>query len=418
MSGVAVVEGRRNRATQLFLTVTLAASLALQRFAIPAGDAGVDIVGPVGVLLAAIALARGALVLDRRRLGFFLLLMLWSIVGSLARALYRDPFNVPLSITSLGQFLLLNAFCVLSFSEPLDERKFFQTFTALLGVVAAGGILQFFLQFVGISFFQFTGLLPAAVLFEAGYNLVIPVGIAALNKSNGLVLLEPSFFSQMMALALIIEIVVFRRLFYLLLFGLGLVVAFSGTGLLVFGGFLVIASAGMGVRGFQLAVVTLVVCVVLAAVATQVSPDFVHVFSNRMDEVNQPGSSGFIRFQAPFMTLQSAWSRDPTGWLFGIGAGATRHLNVAFDLSSNTPTKVVLEYGVPALFLYVMMILTAARSHTQRILTLPCMILLFFCGSYEQQGAILFPIYLLICVAKLRPASANASAPPSRSASA
>ena len=105
-----------------------------------------------------------------------------------------------LTLPSLAQFLLLTSFCVLSFARDMDERVFFRGGANILALIAAAGILQFLLQFAGLGLFSFTHLLPDRMLFESGYNLAIPVGIGDIMKSNGFFLLEPSIFSQSMAM--------------------------------------------------------------------------------------------------------------------------------------------------------------------------------------------------------------------------
>ena len=52
-------------------------------------------------------------------------------------------------------------------------------------------------------------------------------------RANGVFLLEPSFFSQVLAVGIVAELCTFGRLSRLALFGLALIVSYSGTGLIV-----------------------------------------------------------------------------------------------------------------------------------------------------------------------------------------
>ncbi len=401
---------RRQRIAMLVSVGVLAVSLVLQRFAIPLGEEGIDVVGPIGLLLAAMAVLFGGFIIDRRRLVIFLMLTLWLMTGAACRAIYPSTAVSLISVSSVAQFLLLNAFCLLSFAERVDEQVFFRWVTYALGSIAALGIVQFGLQFVGISIFSFTGLIPDRVLFESGYNLVIPTGIGSLNKSNGFFLLEPSIFSQFMAIGLIIEMLAFRRILFLALFACGIVLAFSGTGLLVLAAFLVGVSGRLGSRGLLIGFGSTIFILMIAGCAWYFVPEVAQIFLNRVHEFNTPGSSGYARFHTPLMALQRGWGRDNIAWLIGIGGGASRYLNLPFSFNLNTPIKVALEYGVPGLVFYTAMILRAERTTLQGVLVLPCLVLLFVAGSYEQFAPILFPVFLLICVARLHPSFPGAAA--------
>ena len=66
------------------------------------------------------------------------------------------------------------------------------------------------------------------------FNTVIPVQHgASLFKSNGFVFIEPSTFSQFLALAIVIELAVFHSMRRFALFALAYLVTYSGTGLIV-----------------------------------------------------------------------------------------------------------------------------------------------------------------------------------------
>ena len=158
-AGVRAAPGRQELVGR-FAAAILICSLILQRFALPAGEKGVEIVGPAGLLLAALAMYRGAFVIHRARLNLFMLLTLWLALVSAWQAMHPNAYDLAFSLNSLLQFLLLNAFCVLSFAEELDEGVFFRWAANILATVALAGILQFVVQIVGLRFFEFTGLLP------------------------------------------------------------------------------------------------------------------------------------------------------------------------------------------------------------------------------------------------------------------
>lgn len=396
---------RRRDPALIFAAGTLVLSLFLQRFAVPVGSQGMDIVGPLVLLLAFWAVLNGALVLHRTRLLLFGALALWTVLGAAWQTVHPNSYGVGLTLPSLAQFLLLTSFCVLSFARDMDERVFFRGGANILALIAAAGILQFLLQFAGLGLFSFTHLLPDRMLFESGYNLEIPVGIGDIMKSNGFFLLEPSIFSQSMAMGLILEILAARRAWFLALFAAGLLLSFSGTGWIVLLSFLLSVGARLGRRGILLAAGLAMAIVAVFAAVVYFSPDTADVFAGRVAEFSQPGTSGNLRFTTPFQLMNEVLAREPTAWLFGIGPGASERLSLAYEYDVNTPIKILLEYGMPAVVLYVAIFLSAQRTKLQGALVVPCLVLVLLAGGYQEFAPVLFPILLLICIARLRPAA-------------
>ena len=122
-------------------------------------------------------------------------------------------------------------------------------------------------------------------------------------------------------------------------------------------------------------------------------------------EFSQPGTSGNLRFTTPFQLMNDVLAREPTAWLFGIGPGASERLSLAYEYDVNTPIKILLEYGLPAVVLYVAIFLTAQRTKLQGALVVPCLVLVLLAGGYQEFAPVLFPILLLLCVARLRPSA-------------
>jgi hypothetical protein len=67
----------------------------------------------------------------------------------------------------------------------------------------------------------------------------------------------------------------------------------------------------------------------------------------------------------------------------------------------NTPLKLLLEYGIAGLGLYLAAILSARRTRRQRTLVLPMLVLLLLTGGYHQFAPMLFLVVLVITVARL-----------------
>lgn len=393
----------RGQQVLLFTTVIVAASVFLQRFSLPAGGKGINIVGAIGLGFAAVGLLRGALRFSRVRLFLFLLLCTLVLMGMAYRQIHPGRFQIGGSLQSLLQFLILTSFATLSFTEPVPEREFMRRVTAVLSLVAIAGIVQFVVQFGGLRLFSFRGIVPDAILFEDGYNLQIPLGFGNLFKANGFFMLEPSIFSQVMAFALMLEILVLKRARVLVLFAGGLLLSMSGTGWIVLMAFVATVAFSMGRRGVIVSVVTLVVLGLLVAAVGVLAPDVTAAFSDRLDEVTRPSTSGHLRFITPFWLLNDVLIQEPAAALFGIGGGAAEKLTMPYDYTVNTPVKIALEYGLPALVAYVVLLAAGRKTATQRAILAPSLVLLLFSGGYQQFAPMLFPVLLVLSVANLRP---------------
>ena len=387
----------------LFTTVVLAVSMFLQRFGVPAGGKPVNVVGPIGLGIAVVGVLRGTLTFSRIRLPLFLLLCALASFGMAYRQIVPGVFQTGTILPSLLQFLLLTSFATLSFAQPVPEREFMRRVTAVLSLIAVAGIGQFVAQIVGLGLFSFRGLVPPSLLFEDGYNLQIPAGFANLYKSNGFFLLEPSVFSQFMAFGLILELLVLRRIRILALFAAGLMLSMAGTGWIVLAAFVVSSAFSMGRRGILISILTLALVGLLAGGALVLAPDAAAVFSSRLDEVVRPSTSGHLRFITPFWLLDDVMTGEPSAALLGIGSGGSERLIRSYEYTVNTPVKIAIDYGLPALAVYVALLAAGRKTVTQRAVVLPGLVLLLFAGGYQQFAPALFPVLLVMSVANLRP---------------
>ncbi len=396
-----------------FTVLILASALALQRFGLLLGTSYVSIVGPIGLLLAGTGLRQGWLALDFGRLMIFGALVASIMAGSAIRAAFPDAYGAAPSWLSLLQFVGLSAFGVFVFDRPVDEKRFFHAVNAVFTVLAAAGILQFVVQFAGVSLFSFSSFVPANLLLEGPYNTVIPIGVGSFDKSNGLVLVEPSVFSQMMALAVIIEVLVLRRSLRLLLFAAGLVTSISGTGWLMILTFVLTAVLSLGARGLIMSVATVAVGVVALGGLSLAFPAGFDVFVQRTGEIYAVGSSGHDRFVTPWWLAGFVMHRTPLAALYGLGPGTSEHLPMhpAWDYNTNPPVKIFVEYGIACVVFYIIFLLIAERTSTQKALLAPVLVLLLLDGGYSQFPPVLFPALLLVSVAKLSQAPPGAGRP-------
>ena len=363
----------------------------------------INIVGPVGLLGGFIEVVRGRLSFNRTRLILFLGLLSLVTLGSMYRSMTTVPLGATGSVPSILQFLGLTFFTTFEFAVAMDERRFFFIVNRVLLFIAIAGILQFSIQFLGVQIFTFSDYLPSAIMAEKGWNLQISYGIGQLYKSNGFFLVEPSVTSQFSAVAIVIEVLFFNRLWYILIFSLAFVAAFSGTGGFVLFGFIVASSLRLGVRGLTNALILVMVLTVMSGLVMLVSPDVAAMAQGRMNELQTPDTSGYMRFVTPFMMIGDVLDDSPMVALVGLGGGTSEHLTLPYAYEVNTPVKIATEYGFPALVIYVALFLSARRTPRQEVLVLPLMLLLLFTGGYQQFAPIIFFVALITCVASLKP---------------
>lgn len=325
------------RFSRWLICFPLFATLFLAKWAVPFGPRDLAMAWPLIFLAILIGVISGRVEFDPRRL------MLWlAVVGYLGivQAVRGDSF-------SLASMLLMMAiyFAYAVRVKGMAKYDVFAVFSRFAMIVAICGIAQFALQFVlpRAVVFPIESWLPRSMLIQ-NYNYLNPLSYgSAILKSNGVFALEPSFFSQFLAIAMIAELSLANRWPRIALYAAGIVVSYSGTGiiiLLVTLPMLIIAQRrwdllGAGVAGLAL----------LGLFAEQLN---LGLFIERAGEFTSVGSSGFERFTgALFLFEQFLWD-NPVRAMFGFGAGSFQD----FSLRANLPvaemalTKIVLEFGL------------------------------------------------------------------------
>ena len=255
----------------------------------------------------------------------------------------------PLSVLLLAALHLPYCFQLTTpLSGPNRQIRLFQNVAT---IIAACGICQFAGQFVVDYRWVFpiqTFLPDGFVLQNYNYfNLLTPGSLVL--KSNGVFMLEASYFSQLAALALIAEILFFRRAVHIGLFVAALVVAYSGSGLVV----LLIALPVIMVAKRRLDIFFYAVAAAAAGYLLFNTLDL-NVFVNRASEFSDPNSSGFARFVGGFYLFDQYLWPDPLHALFGMGAGAMDQFSdqAHFAVAEVTWVKVVFEYGLIGALIY------------------------------------------------------------------
>ena len=376
--------------------VIICSVTVLQRFAVP-GSGG--LLGLGFVVCAAIwflALVRGHLVVDPVRLILFVV-----AVAALALTLFAQarPFSLVSFLMLLLLYLPHIAMRSDSHTNYILLLDVFQRVMILSGVAA---LVQIGIQFVlGQDWmFPFDLFLPSAFFID-GFNLRIPItDNLPYLKSTGLWFLEPSHLSQLIAIAIVIEISYFRRLWALVLFGAAYVSSFSGTGALL----LIAMSLPLIIRIRQIWLFAPVIGFFLALPFFHDVPPF-SIFLGRLEELNNPMASGSMRFLAPYWLVGDVLLANPHALIFGFGPGSVENIISAIDyaVQDSSWLKLLVEYGLIGCSGFFVFYLYALFRHSpDRLLSFACLVQFMFLGGYLNAFYVQFLHMILVSWPRLQ----------------
>lgn len=329
----------------------LVCALFLQRFTVPFGDKSLSLTLVPVVLILFHQFASGRLLIRYDRLLWYIALTLAATASLLLR------FNGRM-LTAYGEFMVL--YFLFTFSRTATAEQYRGTlrgFQFLVLILCVLAIVQFPAQFVidGRKLIMFFGVFPDFLLSavdKSGWNTegIITVAGHELLKSNGIFLVEPSTMSQIAAFAIVIEVLQFRRRRYLIVLTLGLLLAYSGTGISAL--LLSLPLAALVKRNARLPTL-LVGILAIGLLATGI----IHLsaFTQRVGEFGDTHASAFLRFVSPFW---EAGDHFATGSLFdlltGNGPGSTDHYvpHDPFYSGGGTWFKLFYEYGLISVFIF------------------------------------------------------------------
>ena len=341
LTGASGVQARRRFDRWIMAVPAITASFLSKLSIPPFGAMGLSLSVPLLCLTGTVGLLMGRLVADTGRLLAFiaLLALLWGM-----QVLRNDTF----SVTSLVLFTLLHFPYVLQLKRTPDYDRVLAFFQGVALTIAVLGIVQYAVQFlIGPTLaFPIENFFPEAFKVSK-FNMqgYLEYG-SEVYRTNGVFMLEPSFFSQLLAVSVVLETVTRRRLWVLGTLLAGIVVSFSGTGLMLLGACLpCLAIAKRRWDWLLVGVIALASVIALAAVADN---PYINVFFKRAGEFTEPGSSGFARFVGGFYLFEQFLWPDPVRGLFGMGAGS----QVAYEVKAywafggNALFKMIFEFGL------------------------------------------------------------------------
>jgi hypothetical protein len=358
------------------LATPLVGATFLSKFAIPPfGAQGIGI--SVFVLLAAViaGIVGGGMRIEPRRLTVYFIL-----VGSLGlfQILQPEAFS-PLSLLLLAAVHLPYAVTV---PHSDDGDRIIDFFLGIATLLALLGIAQYALQFFVSPryLFPIENFVPDTFIVQHfNHQAAMEYGSHE-YRANGVFLLEPSFFSQVLAVAIIAELCTRGRMARLAIFGLALVASYSGTGILVLAICLPLCVVmqrrwGLMLVGF------------LGLVAIIVVHEFFYPIRilSRIAEFSSTHSSGYSRFVGGFYLFDQFLWHDTWRALFGYGAGAFTNYasRVHYGADEIALFKMVLEFGLVGATAYFSFLFCCLYySPAPRILTLAVGITYLLNGIY------------------------------------
>lgn len=320
------------------ITSTFIAKLAIPPF----GAVGLSVAIPVIAAATALGAASGRLVVDTPRLLAYLLVM--ALLSGL-QLLIDGPF----SVSSLLLLLTLHLPYVFQLQRVPDYAQVVAYFQALCVVIAGLGVVQYVIQFfIGPAFaFPIENFFPAEFRVDA-FNMQGYLAYGSETyRANGVFMLEPSFFSQLLAIAIVVEAVSRRRAWVVALMLLSMLLSYSGTGIALLLVCLLVVSVRQR-RWVPLGALVAAAAVLVAVAGMVEDVPYVSVFLSRAGEFSAEGSSGFARFVGGFFMFdQFLWS-DPWRAVAGYGAGSFQRYSerAHYPASGMALFKMVFEFGV------------------------------------------------------------------------
>jgi hypothetical protein len=359
------------------LAAPLIGATFLSKFGFPplaALGIGVSIFFLLGVLAAGTVF--GGLSIEPRRLALFAAMI--GILG-LIQIFQPNAFS-PSSLLLLIAVHLPYIFTITS-SDGKD--RIIKFFLGIVTVFACCGIAQYCLQFfVNPGFlFPIEHFTPDSFIVQQfNHQAAMEYGSHE-YRANGVFLLEPSFFSQVLAVAIIVELCTFGRLSRIAVYGLALIVSYSGTGLIVLAvclPFCLVAQRRWGLLVLGLLVLAVII------------PLQLHFHANRLlsriGEFDSNQSSAYMRFVGGFRLFDKFLWEDLWRTLFGYGAGSfvsyssRVHYYAAAEMAL---FKIVFEFGLVGAVAYFGFLFGCLyNSSAPRLLILAVGITYFLNGIY------------------------------------
>ena len=315
-------------------------ALFLSKFAIPPyGAQGIGITVFVILLVVGAGFCLQCMRVDPVRAALFLVLT--GALG-IVPLLLGESF----SLNSVFLFTAVHVPLIFSVAAGRDAAlKAAKIFLQLCFALAWLGIAQFFAQFVVDASYVFPieNFVPPVFVVEF-FNQQGPFGYGLdVFRSNGVFLLEPSYFAQLMAIAVVAELCIMDRVRRLPVYGLALLLAHSGTGIMILAVCLPLFVISR--KRWDLLLIGALALIPLIVLREYL---FLDRLMARAGEFGSIESSGFARFVGGFYFFEEFLWNDPLRTLFGAGAGSFQVYapRSAYTAAEMPLFKALFEFGL------------------------------------------------------------------------
>jgi len=324
----------------------------------------------------------------------FGLVIIWFLFSAVAAAESPDR-GIEISPASLAMVLVTNSIFLFGPSSRFSNDAVLPAFLFYVRLCAVLAIIQIVLQFGGIRIFSFKDAIPALdpVLVESAYNQNAVEFYGSLNRrANGFFPMEPGALSQLLAIGVVVDMFLLRRLKFLPLYTISYILTRSGSGLLV----LVVTFATYPLiaplKSLRVIAIGSIVALMIGT-AYLVAPEPFDPIVKRLDEFSSTKSSGYARYVAQLQTWDYLLQTDRV--LIGSGPGGLERSPAYFGGSGNPVLKLVADYGIIGLVIFLFYLLLSIFRKDNSMLALTML------ACYQLGGGNLAMAPFLIMMAML-----------------
>jgi hypothetical protein len=352
------------------MTVQLFCLIFLQKFAVPLPG-----IPPLSLPMM-IMLASSAYMAIRKQLSLspisLVLYGFFAAAAFVSHALVDASFKIP----SFCLLLVITAQQILCW--PVDGttyRRIMSVFLSMMCVSAGIVWLQLAWQIVfGLGHtLNMERMLPHWMMLP-GYIYDAPITYGArFVRPNGFFMLEPSYISAMLAIAILVDAAYFRNVKRLFLLTTALVGTVAATGIV-----LIVFAAPLLILKQPPRVAIWLMGLALAGLLVLVPLGVVGRFTDRLAELNSSQSSGAARLVMPAQELLVVVA-NPGFLVTGLGAG---NEDPATAGNSWAIVKLAVEYGLVAMFAYMALFWAGLSRCPNLPLKVGFFVVFHFTGGY------------------------------------
>ena len=367
-------------AATAFGAINIVALILLQGFGIPFAGSSVELCLPIYFASLALVIVGLNLSVSPVRL---------ILYGAMVAAMVISQLLSGSQIDLPAFMLVLVLYTAFVLEIPVSRSTLHQVlgiFQRIMMGAAALVFLQHAIQFtLGSAYWpSLKSLLPPELLFP-GYNYLQPFDYGSpYIKPNGFFFLEASLVSQFLAIALVIELSVFRRIGVLAFFVAAMFACLAGSGLLI----LAIAAPILALRAPpRLWLAGAVLLAITGIAATTLG--WTELTGRRIAEFSNPGSSAYNRYIRPMQQIEGL-AEEPERIVIGHGAGRTP---IGDQGDDTLPlSKMAYEYGFVAMLILLTLMVAAIFTGGTNIAIATVLFLFYNLGG----GGLSVPVYVLL----------------------